>query len=152
MSDDPDAMERRQVVALENDLFFAVKIQDTLKLAGFQTRVARTVDEFRARLAEGGYAVALVNTGARGVDWRPGVAVAQEMGVPVIAYGSHVDLETQAAAREAGAARVIANSRLPELPAIIERVIARASGQSSLPDERAGASGVSASDDERPGE
>ncbi len=124
-SDQSDEMDRYQIVALESDLFFAVKIRDTLKRAGFQTRLARNASEFRALLLGGGYALALVNTAARGADWKAGVAAAREAGVPVVAYGPHVDLDTQAEARAAGAARVIANSRLTELPAIIERVIAR---------------------------
>jgi DNA-binding response OmpR family regulator len=138
MSGVRDATVGLQVVALENDLFFVVKIRDTLKQAGFQARLTRSVAEFRERLAEGGYAVALVNTAARGVDWRSGIAAAREIGVPVIAYGPHVDLDTQAAARAAGAARVIANSRLAELPAIIERVIARTSGQATSVADGAG--------------
>ena len=150
MSDGPDAMERRQIVALENDLFFAVKITDTLKRAGFQTRVSRTAAEFRELLLGGGYALALVNTAARGVDWRAGVAAAREAGVPAIAYGPHVDLDTQTAARAAGATRVIANSRLAELPAIIERVIARATSQVATRDAGVDAADSSAlSDDER---
>jgi hypothetical protein len=46
------------------------------------------------------------------------------VGVPVIAFGSHVDLETQAEARKAGATRVIANSKLAmDLPGAVERAI-----------------------------
>ena len=142
-------MERRQIVALENDLFFAVKITDTLKRAGFQTRVTRTATELRELLIGGEYALALVNTAARGIDWQAGVAAAREAGVPAIAYGPHVDLDTQAAARAAGATRVIVNSRLAELPAIIERVIARANERMAARDEEAdGADLDSFNDDE----
>lgn len=134
MSDGQDETKLRHLVALENDLFFAVKIQDTLNRAGFLTRITRTASDFRTLLLGGGYALALVNTAARGIDWRAGVAAAREAGVPVIAYGPHVDLDTQAEARAAGVARVIANSRLTELPALVERVIARAGGQAPQPD------------------
>ncbi len=125
----------RRIAALETDLFFTVKIQDTLKRAGFQTRVARTASELGSLLSDGSYALALINTAARGVDWRAGVAAAQERGVPVIAYGPHVDLETQSEARAAGATRVIANSRLTDLPAIVERVIVRASERVGAQDQ-----------------
>lgn len=151
MNEGREATERRHVVALENDLFFAVKIQDTLNRAGFQTRVTRTVAEFRERLAEGSYALVLVNTAARGLDWRTGIAAAREMGIPAIAYGPHVDLDTQAEARTAGAARVIANSRLAELPAIIERVLIHASGQAS-PINQATCDSSVPNDDEQSGE
>lgn len=125
---DGGGVTARRALTLDNDLFFAVKITETLKRAGFQTRVTRTAMEFASLLVDGDYAVALVNTAARGVDWQAGVRSAREANIPVIAYGSHVDLETQAAARQAGATRVIANSRLAELAAIVERAIARAAG------------------------
>lgn len=118
-------------LALENDLFFAVKVSDTLKRLGYSTRVARTAAAFQEFLSGGGYAVALVNASARGVDWQAGIMAARTAGIPVVAYAAHVDLETQAAARAAGATRVIANSRLAELGAIVERVITRAAAHTA---------------------
>ena len=95
----------------------------TLKHAGYTTRTARTLDAFTQGLADKPD-IALVNTAARGVDWRAGIAAAREADVPVIAFGSHVDLETQAEARKAGATRVIANSKLAaDLPGIVERAL-----------------------------
>jgi DNA-binding NtrC family response regulator len=108
---------------LDNDLFFVTKITTTLKHAGYTIRTARTLDTFTPGLAEHPD-IALVNTAARGVDWRAGIAAAREADVPVIAFGSHVDLETQAEARKAGATRVIANSKLAtDLPGIVERAL-----------------------------
>lgn len=121
-----------EVIALETDLFFAVKIKDTLKHAGYATRVIRTVESLRESLANGGYRIALVNLAARGADWQAGIHVARDAGVPVIAYGPHVDLGAQTAARQAGATRVIANSRLADLPALIERTLARASSSQAV--------------------
>lgn len=134
-----DATHSRQILALEPDLFFAVKITETLKRGGFQTRVSRSVAQFVELLSAGAYRVVLINTAARGIDWRAGIDAARAAHASVIAYGSHVDLETQAAARKAGATRVIANSRLENLASIVERVIARAAGnatpQGDDPDE-----------------
>src|SRR5689334_478694 len=118
----PDQAQRTALL-LDNDLFFVAKISATLKHAGFATRTARTLDAFAQGVAEKPD-IALVNTAARGVDWRAGIAAAREANVPVIAFGSHVDLETQAEARKAGATRVIANSKLAtDLPGIVERAI-----------------------------
>jgi DNA-binding NtrC family response regulator len=114
---------QRNALLLDNDLFFVTKITTTLKHAGYTTRTARTLDAFTQGLADKPD-IALVNTAARGVDWRAGIAAAREANVPVIAFGSHVDLETQAEARQAGATRVIANSKLAtDLPGIVERAI-----------------------------
>ena len=118
----PDQAQRSALL-LDNDLFFVAKISATLKHAGCTTRTARTLDAFSQGLADKPD-IALVNTAARGVDWRAGIMAAREAGVPVIAFGSHVDLETQAEAREAGATRVIANSKLAtDLPGIVERAL-----------------------------
>jgi DNA-binding NtrC family response regulator len=114
---------QRSALLLDNDLFFVAKISATLKHAGYTTRAARTLDAFTQGLA-GKPDIALVNTAARGIDWRAGIAAAREADVPVIAFGSHVDLETQAEARKAGATRVIANSKLAtDLPGIVERTL-----------------------------
>jgi hypothetical protein len=114
---------QRSALLLDNDLFFVAKISATLKHAGYTTQTARTLDAFTQGLADQPN-IALVNTAARGVDWRAGIAAAREADVPVIAFGSHVDLETQTEARKAGATRVIANSKLATgLPGIIERAL-----------------------------
>lgn len=137
----PDG-DRRTALALENDLFFSVKVTDILKRGGFQTHVARNAADFQRLMGGGGFAVALVNASARGVDWQACIAHARAAGLPVVAYASHVDVATQAAARAAGATRVIANSRLAELARIVERVTA----QAQSPD-----AAVEADDDAEPG-
>ena len=112
---------------LESDLFFIAKIGETLRHAGYETRPARRADDFARLLGELAPAVALVSTATRGLDWRAGIAAAKAAGVPVIAYGPHVDLATQAEARAAGADRVIANSKLQsDLPEIVARAVRHA--------------------------
>jgi DNA-binding NtrC family response regulator len=121
--DEQSDQAHRTALLLDNDLFFVAKITTTLKHAGYATRTARTLDAFTQGFAEKPD-IALVNTAARGVDWRAGIVAAREAGVPVIAFGSHVDLVTQAEARKAGATRVIANSKLAtDLPGIVERAL-----------------------------
>ena len=121
-AEQPDQAQRSALL-LDNDLFFVAKISATLKHAGYTTQTARTLDAFTQGLADQPD-IALVNTAARGVDWRAGIMAARDADVPVIAFGSHVDLETQAEARQAGATRVIANSKLAtDLPGIVERAL-----------------------------
>lgn len=118
------------VLLLDNDLFFVVKVTDTLKHAGHTTAAVRTLEDFSRRLDPGDTAakpdLALVNTAARGLDFRAAIAQARAAAVPVIAFGSHVDLATQEEARRAGATRVIANSRLAsDLLGIVDRALRR---------------------------
>ncbi|HEY1389142.1 MAG TPA: hypothetical protein VGF38_11410 [Ktedonobacterales bacterium] len=114
----------QSVVLLDTDLFFVVKVRTTLQHAGYDVRTARSLDDFTRRLVADAPALALVNTAIAGVDWRAAIVAAREAGIPVLAFGSHVDLETQQAARDAGATRVIANSKLAaDLPAIVARTL-----------------------------
>ena len=113
------------VLSLDTDLFFAVKVADTLRHAGYETRTVRTLDTFLAALAVGP-AVALVNTAAHGIDWRAAIAAAAISGIPIVAFGSHVDLAAQEEARRAGATSVISNSKLAsDLPGVVARTLHR---------------------------
>jgi DNA-binding NtrC family response regulator len=112
------------VILLDTDLFFVVKVRTTLQHAGYDVRTARSLADFTQRLVADAPALALVNTAIAGVDWREAIVAAREADIPVIAFGSHVDLETQQAARDAGATRVIANSKLAtDLPGIVARTL-----------------------------
>lgn len=124
--------ETRTVLLLERDLFFSVKVRDTLSHAGYETQVARSAEDFGRKLTAGAPALAIVHTGLAGVDWEQVIAQAKAARVPTLAFGSHVDLEAQQAARRAGADRVISNSKLAkDLPAIVERMVSQggAAGQ-----------------------
>jgi hypothetical protein len=117
----------RSALLLDPDLFFSVKVSATLKHIGMQTTTVRQLPDFVTAVARGSYVISLVNTAARGVPWRDAISAARAAGLPIIAYGSHVDLEAQAEARAAGATRVISNSKLAvDLPAIIEQTLRRA--------------------------
>ena len=125
------------ILLLDNDLFFVVKVRTTLQHAGYDVRTARTAADFTRRLAEDAPALALVNTAIAGQDWRGAITAARAAGIPVIAFGSHVDLETQQQAREAGATRVIANSKLAaDLPGIVARTL-RATSPATRPSDSA---------------
>jgi CheY-like chemotaxis protein len=117
----------RTILLLDSDLFFVVKVTETLKHAGYATTTARDDAAFARALAESPPAVALVNMAARGVDFRRAIHLARDAGVPVIAFGPHVDLQAQEEARHAGATRVVANAKLAsDLPGLLERTLLRA--------------------------
>lgn len=126
--DEADAAPRIALL-LDSDLFFAVKVVETLKHVGYATRTMRRAEDFTAVLASEQHpAVALVNAGARGVDWRAALAAARAASVPVVVYAPHVDVATHEAARAAGATSVIANSKLAaDLPGVVARALRRGS-------------------------
>ena len=114
----------KRILLLERDLFFVVKIRDTMGHFGYETQVARSEEDFARKLAAGTPALAMVNTSLAGVAWQQVIVAAKTAGVPTLAFGSHVDVEAQQAARRAGADRVISNSKLAkDLPGIVERML-----------------------------
>jgi DNA-binding response OmpR family regulator len=124
------------ILLLERDLFFVAKVREMLKQAGRACLVVKTVEDFAAHLADAPRPVAaLVHFGAAGVDWEEAIRAAHAAGVPVLAYGAHVDIAKQTAARAAGATRVIPNSKLAnDLMGQINRTIVRAVATSANED------------------
>jgi DNA-binding response OmpR family regulator len=121
--------EPMRVLLLERDLFFSVKIRDTLRHSGYETVTARNEGDFARKLAANPPTLAIVNTSLVGIAWEQVIATAKAAGVPTLAFGAHVDLEAQQAARRAGADRVISNSKLAkDLPAIVERLVRGGAG------------------------
>jgi transketolase len=124
-----------RALLLDNDLFFVAKVTETLRHAGYTTQAVRRAEDFERALQSEHPAVALVNTQARGLDWRTAIAAARAAGVPVIAFGAHVDTATQEAARQAGATRVISNAKLAsDLVGIVARVVAQPANEPATDD------------------
>ncbi len=125
------------ILALEKDLFFAVKIRDTLQHHNQEVTIVRTLPAFEQALtqAEGTRpALAIVNTATKGVDWEAAIRAAQANQIPVLAFGSHMDLEARAKALQAGAGKVVANSKFAsDMPGLVERMLNNTS--SALTDE-----------------
>ena len=119
------------VLALEKDLFFAVKIRDTLRHYEIEVTTARNLTDFEQRLASNGDqrpVLAIVNISTRGVDWEAAIHAARASDLPVLAFGSHMDLDARARALKAGAAKVVANSKfVSDLPGLVQGMLNSAS-------------------------
>lgn len=115
------------ILALERDLFFAVKIRDTLRHHEIEARTARNLAAFEQMLALTGEdkpALVIVHIGAPGVDWEEAIRQARARGYPVLAFGSHMDLDARAKALQAGAQRVVANSKFSsDMPGLVKRML-----------------------------
>ncbi len=116
-----------QILALEKDLFFSVKMRDTLRHHGMDVTVVRTLAAFEQRVAAEGDekpALVIVNTAISGVDWEGAIRRAREHGLTVLAFGSHMDLEARQKALQAGAPRVVANSKFAsDMPGLVHKMI-----------------------------
>ncbi len=115
------------ILALEKDLFFAVKIRDTLRHHDIEARTARTLAAFEQGLALSGEerpALVIVNIATQGIDWEEAIRKARAAGYPVLAFGSHMDLDARARALAAGAQRVVANSKFAsDMPGLVRRML-----------------------------
>lgn len=116
----------RRILALEKDLFFAVKMRDTLRHYDMEVTTVRTLPAFERHLAATAEEpeLVIVNTATTGVDWEEAIRLARAHSVPVLAFGSHMDLEARAKALKAGALRVVANSKFTsDMPGLVQRML-----------------------------
>lgn len=128
------------ILALEKDLFFAVKIRDTLRHHDMEVTTVRTLPALEERLTATGAekpALVIINTATKGVDWESAIRKARERELPVLAFGSHMDLEARARALEAGAQKVVANSKFAtDMPGLVRRMLqGEPAGTASSDDE-----------------
>lgn len=109
------------IVALVPDMMFGVRVRDVLAQLGYQARVYEAAAAAQAAL-EPGLALLIVDLRGPVADLTELVGAAKRVdpGLPVLAFGSHVDVERQQAARLAGCDRVVANSKFSaDLPGLI---------------------------------
>jgi DNA-binding response OmpR family regulator len=99
------------IVVLVSDLMFAERIERGLAALGYVPVLVPTADAFAEAVRTHKPALALVDTGIRGVDWA-GAIQHTAADVPVLAFGSHLDLTARQRALERGAVNVVANSKL----------------------------------------
>ncbi|MFL5706264.1 MAG: hypothetical protein ACJ8AG_26100 [Ktedonobacteraceae bacterium] len=115
------------ILVLEKDLFFSVKIRDTLRHHGIDVKIVRTLPAFEQGLtatAEDKPTLVIVNIATVGVDWEEAIRQARTHGYTVLAFGSHMDLEARAKALQAGAQKVVANSKFTsDMPGLIQRML-----------------------------
>ena len=127
-----------RVVALVRDLFFGVRIRETLRSHGYRVELANSAEKLRAALRDSPPALVLVDLAFAAIDPPRQIAALKAdratRAIPVLAFGPHLDHASRQAARDAGADRVVPNSKLAEdLPALVARYASRTAG-----DDRAG--------------
>jgi hypothetical protein len=117
----------REIVVLAPDLFFATRFEDVIRRQGGAPVLAETPERWLAAVDYHFPVLALLDLNAPG-DWHSALTRVKLRPhtrlVPVYAFGSHVEAETLAAARKAGADHAWARSRMmEELPALVARYL-----------------------------
>jgi len=118
---------RPVVVSLEADLFFATRIQDVIEAQGGRSILTETPEAFVDAVDHFFPVLALVDLKTPG-NWKLAITRCklrpQSRQIPLYAFGSHVDVETLQAARQAGADHAWARSKMmEELVAVVDRHI-----------------------------
>ena len=126
------------ILALEKDLFFSVKIRDTLLHYDMDVTTVRTLASLEQGLNASGEAkpaLVIIDIASKGVDWEAAIRTVRTHGLPVLAFGSHMDLDARARALQAGAQKVIANSKfVKDMPALVQRMLNSSVDGSAAPD------------------
>ncbi len=113
---------RGRVLLVVPDLIFGDRLADAARALGFEAKDA-AVGALAQALGDD-VALVVLDTGQRG-DWEAALrAMKQEpatAGIPVLAYGSHVDVTASRAAVAAGVDRLVTRGKLmAELPQLLE--------------------------------
>jgi hypothetical protein len=122
---------RGEVVVLNRDLFFGVRIVNTLRALGYAVTLLPTTEAFVERLrlrlrpgaGEDPPVLGLIDLGAA-PDWealRP-ILADPELRTPTLAFGPHKDVEAMRAAKAGGVTRLVSNGELHrDLVGLVER-------------------------------
>ncbi len=122
----------QRIVAAVRDLFFSIRIKETLQAQGHEVTVAKSAATLDAALAvpAGTPTLLIIDLNFRTLD--PPAMIARlkadpaTRAIPILAFGSHLDHAARDAAKAAGADRVVANSQLADdLPGLVARVMRR---------------------------
>ncbi|ARU59787.1 hypothetical protein CBW65_01015 [Tumebacillus avium] len=116
----------KTVLAWVNNLMFSVRIGEVASQLGGHVILVSSNEEIIEKLEIHPSLVILDLTAVSG-GWQETVAKAKETGVPVLAYGPHVNVDARRAAEEAGCDEVVANSKLTlELPNLLAKYLTNA--------------------------
>ncbi|HEX7278477.1 MAG TPA: hypothetical protein VF255_02530, partial [Solirubrobacterales bacterium] len=100
-----------RILSISSDLMLGSKVQETLSSAGHEVTTSPSLEE----TTWDGVDLIVADLGVENPDALVGV------GVPVLGYYSHVDVDTKKAAEAAGVDLVVPRSRMArELPALVE--------------------------------
>ena len=117
------ANDHGRIVAFSRDVFFGMRVRTVLRQIGYDLALVKSEAEARDAVAAAETHLLLVDFN-QPVTWADLATVLQGE-TPVLAFGSHTDVEGFRAAKDAGVRRVVSNGefsrRLPELIAQYRR-------------------------------
>lgn len=117
------------VAALSRDVFFGMRIRTVLSQLGYEMRLCKNEQELV--IAAPDTIIALVDFNIP-VDWDALTSILDGQ-VPVLAFGSHTNVEGFRAAKSAGVTRVVSNGEFSrKLPALLTQYQRNDGGATAL--------------------
>lgn len=108
-----------RVLSISNDLMLGSKVQETLASAGYEVTASPSIEE----TTWDGVDLIVADLDVENPEALVG------LGMPVLGYYSHVDVDTKKTAEAAGVDLVVPRSRMArELPALVESLLGSGSG------------------------
>lgn len=118
-----EAAALKTVLAMVNNLMFSVRIGEVAASMGGLVTLVSTNEEMIEKL-DIHPSLLILDLTAVQPGWQDVVAQAKAAGVPVLAYGPHVNVEAREAAEQAGCDDVVANSKLSlDLPNLLAKYL-----------------------------
>ena len=109
---DAEPLDPGEIVVLNRDLFFAVRIGNTLRGLEYRVSFSPDASAFAAKIgkAESPPVLGVIDMSA-GVDWKTirSLTTRPNAATPLLVFGSHLDVEGLRAAKAAGVTRVVSN-------------------------------------------
>ena len=109
-----------KLLAITRDLMFMSKLKTSIQFLppengeNWSGVFARNDTDFRTWLNKDHFEIVLVDTQANQFDWENLIKEASMAGIPVLAFGSHMQAESLLKARQAGAYKTVANSAIAQ--------------------------------------
>lgn len=127
-------MAANVVLSLVNDLFFSERIETALTNAGYRVSGA-TEQNLAEVVADSAPVLVIVDIGGFGLDWEAAIRTLKTLdaSLPILAFGSHMDVAARNRAVAAGAERVVAKSQFVENMVALVGRYARGAGSEATP-------------------
>jgi DNA-binding NtrC family response regulator len=124
---EPTQAQSQYILALVNDLFFLLKIEDTAKHLGWPIRFASTVPELLARLQEGSPVLLIADLTIGGEDLAPLFehihTSPQQATSPILGYTTHADWKRTAPLHDKCTTVVTKDTLSRSLPTLMQQLI-----------------------------
>jgi CheY-like chemotaxis protein len=116
--------QSKTILASIKDVYFSSQLDGAAKILGHSVEYLREPGDVSEKVERVHPHLFIVNLADQGVDWAGIIRGAKDMGggLPVLAFGNHLDLDARERALAAGADAVISNALFStELPKLIEK-------------------------------